>query len=201
MRLHTFSLHIYWVCPSRDTPSASVKHTRIYAKQVSAGRFSKRAVRTEPLTPTHSIPVSLIRSLILCYAHSLTSLSLLLLSHTASYIHTYIHIYIHTGIEIPDLERLSIVAMAGVAGEALYYEEVKGQTADLTDLQRMINRAAKPLRANEQMELTRWALFAAAKMINTYRDQYEALVEAMKEKKDVVGCFDAIESTPMSMST
>lgn len=93
-----------------------------------------------------------------------------------------------------ELAPLSVVAMAGVAAEAQAYEDVMGQTADLTDLQLLLNRASEPVSQNEQLLVTRWAVKQAAQLLRRHRKEHAALIEAMREGKDVSGCMQAIEA-------
>ncbi|CAI5524090.1 unnamed protein product [Closterium sp. Naga37s-1] len=61
-------------------------------------------------------------------------------------------------LESDDVDRLAVVAMAGMAAEGLQYEQVMGQTADLNSLQRLINRSGLgALTPERQQNLTRWA--------------------------------------------
>ena len=57
-----------------------------------------------------------------------------------------------------ELDVLGVIAMSGVAAEGLHWEEVKGQTADLFDLQRMINRTTPKMREQDQQNFTRWCV-------------------------------------------
>lgn len=43
-------------------------------------------------------------------------------------------------LEDPELDLLAVMAVAGVAAEGRVHEEIMGQTADLTDLQRLMLR-------------------------------------------------------------
>ncbi|CAH9109706.1 unnamed protein product [Cuscuta europaea] len=56
-----------------------------------------------------------------------------------------------------ELDRLAVVAMAGLAAEGLKYNSVLGQSADLFTLQRLINRSKPTLNKEQQQNLTRWA--------------------------------------------
>ena len=120
-----------------------------------------------------------------------------------------------------DLDVLGVIAMSGVAAEGMHFEEVKGQTADLFDLQRMINRTTPKMREQDQQNFTRWcvgdgralrsprtdlltvpsflpfcsrrAVFAAASLLKNNQRAYEALMEAMSEGRPVDDCVAAIE--------
>lgn len=60
-------------------------------------------------------------------------------------------------LEAQDIDQLAVVAMAGVASEAMEFDEIMGQTADLMDLQRLLNRANDKLSNMQQQDATRWA--------------------------------------------
>ncbi|CAN1190301.1 hypothetical protein LINPERPRIM_LOCUS40212 [Linum perenne] len=79
-----------------------------------------------------------------------------------------------------ELDRLAVVAMAGLAAEGLQYDKVVGQSADLFTLQRFFNRS-KPT-----------VLFAASLLKNN-KSLHEALTKAMSNKASVVECIAAIE--------
>merc|ERR1711966_335750 len=96
-------------------------------------------------------------------------------------------------LNVDELSALSVIAMAGVAAEGLHYEDCQGQTADLVDLQQLLNRAEEPVDNQSQLNVTRWATMQAAKMIRTHRREYTALMAAMSEGKDVGECIRAIE--------
>ncbi|GMH35225.1 hypothetical protein BSKO_03093 [Bryopsis sp. KO-2023] len=97
-------------------------------------------------------------------------------------------------LEDSEIDVLAVVAMAGVAAEAVVFEEVVGQTADLFDLQRIMNRSKVKLSDSQQQNVTRWAVFQAAQYLKRYSDEYEALMESMKEGKSVADCVKAIEA-------
>ncbi|KAJ9670862.1 hypothetical protein PVL29_027041 [Vitis rotundifolia] len=61
-------------------------------------------------------------------------------------------------LDTKELDRLSVVAMAGLAAEGLQYDKVVGQSADLFTLQRFINRSKPQLSKDQQQNLTRWAV-------------------------------------------
>lgn len=84
--------------------------------------------------------------------------------------------------------------MSGVAAEALRFEDVRGQGADLMDLQRMLNRSASPLSANDQQNLTRWAVWQAANIIKANKAAHEALMQAMEQGKPVEECIQILEA-------
>ena len=94
----------------------------------------------------------------------------------------------------PDqVNRYAIVCMAGVTGEAVWSETVAGQTADLIDLQAVLNRVRPRLSDRDQQAATRWAVWAAAVLLRQYTAEYEALQAAMEQGASLVECVRAIE--------
>jgi len=93
-----------------------------------------------------------------------------------------------------ELDALAVVAMAGVAAEALQFPEVVGQNADLYLLQKTFSRAATPLASGAQQNLTRWAVWQAAAMLKANAAAFEALQLAMARRAPVVECIQAIEA-------
>ncbi|KAJ6737109.1 hypothetical protein OIU85_019203 [Salix viminalis] len=61
-------------------------------------------------------------------------------------------------LDAKELDRLAVVAMAGLAAEGLQYDKVVGQSADLFTLQRFINRSKPQVSKEQQQNLTRWAV-------------------------------------------
>ncbi|CAK9147654.1 unnamed protein product [Ilex paraguariensis] len=61
-------------------------------------------------------------------------------------------------LDAKELDRLAVVAMAGLAAEGLKYDKVVGQSADLFTLQRLINRSKPQISKEQQQNLTRWAV-------------------------------------------
>ncbi|XP_054821245.1 uncharacterized protein LOC129320090 isoform X2 [Prosopis cineraria] len=75
-------------------------------------------------------------------------------------------------LDAKELDRLAVVAMAGLAAEGLTYDKVVGQSADLFTLQ---------------------VLFAASLLKNN-KTIHEALIRAMSNKASVLECIKAIET-------
>ncbi|KAL8047243.1 hypothetical protein ABFX02_08G227300 [Erythranthe guttata] len=96
-------------------------------------------------------------------------------------------------LDAKELDRLAVVAMAGLAAEGLQYDKVIGQSADLFSLQRFINRSKPPIGKDQQQNLTRWAVLFAASLIKNNRAVHEALISAMSNKATVIQCIEAIE--------
>ncbi|CAN0865198.1 hypothetical protein LINGRAHAP2_LOCUS9169 [Linum grandiflorum] len=92
-----------------------------------------------------------------------------------------------------ELDRLAVVAMAGLAAEGLQYDKVVGQSADLFTLQRFFNRSKSTLSKDQQQNLTRWAVLFAASLLKNNKSLHEALMKAMSNKASVVECIAAIE--------
>ena len=77
--------------------------------------------------------------------------------------------------------------------QGLEYDQVKGGTADLFDLQRLINRARNGLNAEQQQSIARWAVKEAALVLRREERAYDALREAMARGASVPECIQAIE--------
>ena len=95
----------------------------------------------------------------------------------------------------------AVSVMAGVVGEATKFETVEGQTADLMDLQKVLNRTAGPAGSNrtapltnqQQQNATRWAAYTAGRLLKNYAEEYEALQAVMGRGGNLVECIQAIE--------
>ena len=72
--------------------------------------------------------------------------------------------------------------------------QVVGQTADLFDLQRILARSANKLGDAAQQNVTRWAVYSAASLLNKHAADFDALREAMKSGASVPECVRAIEA-------
>ncbi|CBI21505.3 hypothetical protein VitviT2T_011112 [Vitis vinifera] len=96
-------------------------------------------------------------------------------------------------LDTKELDRLAVVAMAGLAAEGLQYDKVVGQSADLFTLQRFINRSKPQLSKDQQQNLTRWAVLFAGSLIKNNKAIHEALMTAMSKKGTVLECIEAIE--------
>ncbi|KAG8642918.1 uncharacterized protein LOC110628197 [Manihot esculenta] len=96
-------------------------------------------------------------------------------------------------LDTKDLDRLAVVAMAGLAAEGLQYDKVVGQSADLFTLQRFINRSKPQLSKDQQLNLTRWAVLFAGSLLKNNKVLHEALMKAMSNKMTVLECIEAIE--------
>ncbi|XP_022844390.1 uncharacterized protein LOC111367637 isoform X3 [Olea europaea var. sylvestris] len=96
-------------------------------------------------------------------------------------------------LDTKELDRLAVVAMAGLAAEGLKYDKVVGQSADLFTLQRFINRSKPQLSKDQQQNLTRWAVLFAGSLLKNNRVLHDTLISAMSKKATVVECIEAIE--------
>ncbi|KAK9814053.1 hypothetical protein WJX73_010787 [Symbiochloris irregularis] len=96
-------------------------------------------------------------------------------------------------LEDQQVDQYSVLSMAGAASEAMKYEDVQGQFADLSDLQRIFNCAKNKMPDREQQNMTRWAVYQAANLLRQWKKEYEALQDAMSRGDSVADCVAAIE--------
>uniref|UniRef100_A0A7N0ZYW3 Uncharacterized protein n=1 Tax=Kalanchoe fedtschenkoi TaxID=63787 RepID=A0A7N0ZYW3_KALFE len=96
-------------------------------------------------------------------------------------------------LDAKELDRLAVVAMAGLAAEGLVYDKVVGQSADLFSLQRFITRSKPTLSKDQQQNLTRWAVLFAASLLKNNQALHDALISAMSNKATVLECIEALE--------
>lgn len=101
---------------------------------------------------------------------------------------------IEGSLEAAQVDTLSVIAMAGATSEAMEYEDVIGQTADMMDLQRIMLRSGDKLTNAAQQSQTRWACYQAATLLRRYSKEYEALQAAMAASASVEECIQAIEA-------
>lgn len=69
-----------------------------------------------------------------------------------------------------------------------------GQTADLLDLQRILNRSEDKLSNAAQQNATRWAVWQAVLLLKSYSDEFDALRSVMAAGGSVTECVQAIEA-------
>ncbi|TYI40457.1 hypothetical protein E1A91_A02G152200v1 [Gossypium mustelinum] len=86
-------------------------------------------------------------------------------------------------LDAKELDRLAVVAMAGLAAEGLKYDKV-----------RFINRSQPKLGNDQQQNLTRWAVLFAGSLLKNNKVIHEALISAMSKKATVLECIQAIEN-------
>lgn len=96
-------------------------------------------------------------------------------------------------LDAKELDRLAVVAMAGLTAEGLKYDKVVGQSADLFTLQRLINRSTPKLSNDQQQNLTRWAVLYAGSLLKNNKAIHEALMVAMSNNATVLECIQTIE--------
>lgn len=101
---------------------------------------------------------------------------------------------IEKSLSTEEVDCLSVIAMAGAAAEAMNYEEVIGQTADMMDLQRIMLRSTTKMGNQSQQNQTRWAVYQAATLLRTYDTEYKALQEVMSRGGSISECIKAIEN-------
>ena len=101
-------------------------------------------------------------------------------------------------LEQGEVDRLSIIAMAGATSEAMNFEEVLGQNADMLDLQRIMWRSSSKMSDSQQQNQTRWAAYQASRILRTYHAEFDALVEALTRGASTAECIKAIENATSS---
>ena len=94
-----------------------------------------------------------------------------------------------------EVDRLSIIAMAGATAEAMNFPDVMGQNADMLDLQRIMWRSSSKMGDAAQQNQTRWAAYQAAALMRKYKNEYNALIDVMTNGGSVNDCIMAIENT------
>lgn len=93
-----------------------------------------------------------------------------------------------------EVDRLSIIAMAGATAEAMNFDEVMGQNADMLDLQRIMWRSSTKMSDAQQQNQTRWAAYQAASILRKYKNEYQALIDIMNAGGSVNDCIIALEN-------
>jgi hypothetical protein len=73
---------------------------------------------------------------------------------------------------------------------------VLGQTADLSDLQRILLRSKTKLTANQQQNITRWAVWRAAMLLKKYKTEHETVQAKLAQGVSVDKVVQAIEAVP-----
>jgi hypothetical protein len=93
------------------------------------------------------------------------------------------------------LNRYSIVWMAGIAAETQVYGSAQGGDDDQAQLRRLWTQASPEARAMAAADAQiRWALLQATTLIETQQKAYEALVQAMANQVSVPECCALIDS-------
>lgn len=91
------------------------------------------------------------------------------------------------------LDRLSVVVMAGIGAEALVYGRSEGGASDEQSLIRFLTTIQPPWNILRIQGQARWAVTQAILLIKEHRAAYDALVNALEEKKSIGDCVIAIE--------
>lgn len=98
-------------------------------------------------------------------------------------------------LESEEIAALSVVSMSGSVAESLKFDQAKGGENDLIQLQSFFRRSKEFVGAAKQQDLTRWGALASYQILNDYRKEYEALIDAFKAKKSVSECVAIIEGS------
>ena len=91
------------------------------------------------------------------------------------------------------LDRMSVVVMAGIAAEALKFGRAEGGAADERTLIGFLSSVQPPWNMLRVQGQARWGVTQAILLIKEHQESYDALVEALREKKPVGDCVKAIE--------
>ncbi|PXF48253.1 hypothetical protein BWQ96_01942 [Gracilariopsis chorda] len=91
------------------------------------------------------------------------------------------------------IERYSIVAMAGIAAEAIEFGEAEGGQSDINGLLSLLGGLSPAWSVNEVRCQARWAVLEAVLLLRTNADAFTALRDAMRERRSVGACMMVIE--------
>lgn len=91
------------------------------------------------------------------------------------------------------LERFSIVLMAGIAAEALAYGQAEGGASDEAVLVGILGGISPPWPPAAVVNHARWAALEAILLLREHAAAYEALVDAMRDKRPLGECVAVIE--------
>ena len=91
------------------------------------------------------------------------------------------------------LDRMSVVVMAGIAAEALKFGRAEGGAADERTLIGFLSSVQPPWNMLRVQGQARWGVTQAILLIKEHQESYDALVEALRQKKSVGDCVKAIE--------
>ena len=89
------------------------------------------------------------------------------------------------------LDRFCTVWMAGVAAEKLTYDDAEGGAEDYQQLTVALKMAG--LDSQSYGQKARWAQVQASNLIQRNEESYQALVEAMQDRKSVAECCQVIQ--------
>lgn len=99
------------------------------------------------------------------------------------------------------IDRFSIVSMAGIAAEALYYGEAEGGESDVSTLIGLLTGLQPPWTASDVKAQARWAVLEAIMLIRENEKAFEALCDAMRERRSLGSCILAIEENFVGIET
>lgn len=91
------------------------------------------------------------------------------------------------------IDRFSIVSMAGIAAEAIHYGEAEGGESDVASLIRMLTSLNPPWKVRAVKDQARWAVLEAVLLLRQNVKAFDALCEAMRERKSLGECILVIE--------
>jgi len=94
-----------------------------------------------------------------------------------------------------EIDKVSVVSLAGAVGEFLEFGFAEGINADLDQLQRIFIRANPPLKQKEIESQTRWAAMQAFTILRTYKAVFDQLVATLTEGGDLAKCIQVMEET------
>ena len=92
------------------------------------------------------------------------------------------------------INRMSVVLMAGIAAEAIKYEQAEGGAVDERSLVQFLSTIQPPWNILRVQGQARWAVLQAILLLREHEKAYEALVQALKAGKPIGDCVEAIES-------
>jgi hypothetical protein len=88
------------------------------------------------------------------------------------------------------IERFSTVWMAGIAAEQVIYGQAIGGADDRLQLRSLLDISGLSELAQTQKE--RWAILQAQNLLESHKEAYQALVNAMKQRQSVLGCYEIL---------
>jgi len=94
-----------------------------------------------------------------------------------------------------EVDKLSVVSMAGMVAEAIEFKQAKGGQQDLRQLQGFLLRMKPTMVSKDQEEQTRWAALAVYTIIKQNWSTVKALAGYLETGRDVGDCIALIESS------
>lgn len=92
------------------------------------------------------------------------------------------------------IDRYSIVSMAGIAAEAINYGEAEGGESDVQALLRLLTTLQPPWTERNVRSQARWAVLESIMLLRGNAEAFEALCDAMRERKSLAECVLCIEA-------